>query len=499
MASKLPVRKVVLTGPAQAGKSSLIQRLADGKFTRQYIPTIGVDFRFVNQQGTQLQIWDTAGQARFQTITSAYYRGADAMVIVVDVEDADIVKHIQEHAETIRRYSKAPLFVMLNKADTRTKLPDLQELMDKLKCKVFTVSAKIGKNVEESFQDITNQITSTKPSPTEEESEKKSDVIKASELPLFKVVLTGPAQSGKSNLMQRLAHDKFTYEYLPTIGVDFRFVDLQGAKLQIWDTSGQAQFQTINSAYSRGADAVVIVVDVEDINIVKHIGEHVEMIRRYSNAPLFVMLNKADNLTKRILPVQDFFKLTDRLHFKVFQVSAESGKNVKESFQAITNQLNNTIRIKEPIEEEEEEKCSLSDTANRFTEKLLALKQTMKERQEHLEDLENLPTLLVKAVHKLTGLEARPPMLNRKSAQNAQFDALVQSAMKRIHEACLDVDKLPSYVQIKVSETMLEAFRQVFEEEHQYTVIDMDKGYTSIHTPSSKTKPDFHTVRISWD
>ena len=67
------------------GKSCLLLRFADDEFTDAFISTVGVDFRFrtVSAMGTtcKLQIWDTAGQERFRTITSAYYRGADGIIM----------------------------------------------------------------------------------------------------------------------------------------------------------------------------------------------------------------------------------------------------------------------------------------------------------------------------------------------------------------------------------------------------------------------------------
>ena len=77
--------KLVLIGDSNAGKSCLLLRFADDSFTDSYITTIGVDFRFktitADKKNIQLQIWDTAGQERFRTITSAYYRNADGMMV----------------------------------------------------------------------------------------------------------------------------------------------------------------------------------------------------------------------------------------------------------------------------------------------------------------------------------------------------------------------------------------------------------------------------------
>ena len=70
--------KIVIVGNQGVGKSSLFIRFCDDNFADNYLPTIGVDFRFkmmdIEGRTCKLQIWDTAGQERFRTITSAYYR-----------------------------------------------------------------------------------------------------------------------------------------------------------------------------------------------------------------------------------------------------------------------------------------------------------------------------------------------------------------------------------------------------------------------------------------
>lgn len=64
----------------------------------------------------------------------------------------------------------------------------------------------------------------------------------------FKIVVIGTSAVGKSSLMVRFADDKFTDNYINTIGVDFKFktieIDKKKVKLQIWDTAGQERFRT---------------------------------------------------------------------------------------------------------------------------------------------------------------------------------------------------------------------------------------------------------------
>ena len=89
---------------SSVGKTSLMNRFANGKFTGQYKATIGADFLtkdvvvtdvFGQRHYVTLQIWDTAGQERFQSLGVGFYRGSDAALLVYDVTDAASLDHLQ--------------------------------------------------------------------------------------------------------------------------------------------------------------------------------------------------------------------------------------------------------------------------------------------------------------------------------------------------------------------------------------------------------------------
>ena len=81
--------KLVLLGDSCVGKSCLLVRFADDDFIENYSATIGVDFRFRSikhcDRKVKLQIWDTAGQERYRTITNAYYKGAEGIILCFDL------------------------------------------------------------------------------------------------------------------------------------------------------------------------------------------------------------------------------------------------------------------------------------------------------------------------------------------------------------------------------------------------------------------------------
>jgi len=156
--------KVVIVGETAVGKSSLLLRFADDAFTQSYISTIGVDFRFraldVDGVPVKLQMWDTAGQERFRTITSAYYRAADGVVIVYDVTSRRSFDEIGAWMAELVKHDAARLPVLLvgNKSDRRDRAVSADEgraLAASLNIPLFSeASAKSGDQVEDAFRKL---------------------------------------------------------------------------------------------------------------------------------------------------------------------------------------------------------------------------------------------------------------------------------------------------------------------------------------------------------
>ena len=95
--------KVVLIGDAGVGKSSILYNLTNNQFYYNYDMTIGVEYssKIVTQDEKyiKLQIWDTAGQEVFRSITKSYYRNNSVIIIVYDTTDYKSFLNVRNLAE----------------------------------------------------------------------------------------------------------------------------------------------------------------------------------------------------------------------------------------------------------------------------------------------------------------------------------------------------------------------------------------------------------------
>jgi len=159
--------KLVLIGDSGVGKSCLLLRFADDSFTESYISTIGVDFRFrtikIQDKTVKLQIWDTAGQERFRTITSAYYRGADGIIMVYDVTNQESFDHVNVWFNEVNKYANENSCKLLvgNKSDCSDKVVSTetaQNYANNLNINFIETSAKSASNVEHAFTTMASEL-----------------------------------------------------------------------------------------------------------------------------------------------------------------------------------------------------------------------------------------------------------------------------------------------------------------------------------------------------
>ncbi|XP_046937464.1 ras-related protein Rab-34 isoform X3 [Lynx rufus] len=133
-------------------------------FDKNYKATIGVDFEMERFEVLgvpfSLQLWDTAGQERFKCIASTYYRGAQAIIIVFNLNDVASLEHTKQWlADALKENdpSSVLLFLVGSKKDLST--PAQYMLMEKdalkvaqdMKAEYWAVSSLTGENVREFF------------------------------------------------------------------------------------------------------------------------------------------------------------------------------------------------------------------------------------------------------------------------------------------------------------------------------------------------------------
>ena len=106
----------------------------------------------------KVQVWDTAGQERYRSITNAYYRGAEGILIVFDVTKKESFESIQNWINEVTVYTgKDVVMICLgNKNDLKKGIDkkEIYEFQKKTGLEIINVSAKTGDGVEEAFKHI---------------------------------------------------------------------------------------------------------------------------------------------------------------------------------------------------------------------------------------------------------------------------------------------------------------------------------------------------------
>ena len=160
--------KLILIGDSCVGKSNILLKYLKNEFDPNSRATVGVEFGtkniLINNKKIKIQIWDTAGEERYRSITSAYYKGAKGAFIVYDITRKSTFDNIDKWISDLKLNGDQNICIVIlgNKSD----LDDKREISkeegikksEMYKTAFLETSALSGDNIGKAFDEIIEQI-----------------------------------------------------------------------------------------------------------------------------------------------------------------------------------------------------------------------------------------------------------------------------------------------------------------------------------------------------
>ena len=160
--------KIIIIGDLASGKTNILSKYLTNTFEPNSTPTIGVEMKVkdfkIKEDLVKAQFWDTAGQEKYDSLTTSYYKGAKGALIVYDITQKSSFDKIESLLKKLRDNSNKNVSVILvgNKCDLEDNREvlkeDGEELAKKLKIQFMEVSAKTGENLDKLFQNLIDEV-----------------------------------------------------------------------------------------------------------------------------------------------------------------------------------------------------------------------------------------------------------------------------------------------------------------------------------------------------
>jgi len=165
--------KIIIIGESGVGKTALLHHYVTGNFLQEHKSTIGADFHTselnIESKTITLQIWDTAGQERFQSLGNAFYRGADACILVYDITDQKSFEQIEDWKQkfvnqaNIENEREYPFLLLGNKSDMSQNRAVSQQQGEQYASNngmtFYETSAMKGTNIDTAIQAIASNAS----------------------------------------------------------------------------------------------------------------------------------------------------------------------------------------------------------------------------------------------------------------------------------------------------------------------------------------------------
>ncbi|KAL5245390.1 hypothetical protein ACI65C_012800 [Semiaphis heraclei] len=162
------VWKIIVVGDMNTGKTSIIERYCDKHFIEYYRPTTGIDLKkktinFENKS-IVLNIWDTAGTEKYQSLIQLYYRGAVGLFIIYDVTNLDSLHNLDTWMRNIDDFAPSNVVRILigakcdMESNRKVSTEEGKMVAKHFGIPFFEVSSKNNVNVDDSFLRMVSMI-----------------------------------------------------------------------------------------------------------------------------------------------------------------------------------------------------------------------------------------------------------------------------------------------------------------------------------------------------
>ncbi|KAH9047240.1 ras-domain-containing protein [Lactarius hengduanensis] len=162
-----------------------------------------------------------------------------------------------------------------------------------------------------------------------------------------KIIVIGNSSVGKSSLLMRWSENQWLPEGEPgaTIGVEVlrQKLDVKGenVNLAIWDTAGEENFRTMQSAHYRGAQGIVLVYDSTNRHSFEELTRWFNEIRTYVSGPVdkVIVGNKVDKDHQRQVPTAEAAAFARKMGCRSAETSAKTAVGVRNAFREMVERI----------------------------------------------------------------------------------------------------------------------------------------------------------------
>jgi Ras-related protein Rab-1A len=162
--------QLLIIGDSTVGKTSILNKFANGTFNENYLATVGLDNitkdETIDGKNIRIKIWDTAGQERYKALTKGFFNNAEGIMIVFDVTNTETYENLKNWIQSIQTFmgnkmEEIPIIIIGNKIDCEereVKTEDAESYCKGQNYPYFETSAKTGENIDKTIRFLVKKV-----------------------------------------------------------------------------------------------------------------------------------------------------------------------------------------------------------------------------------------------------------------------------------------------------------------------------------------------------